>query len=66
MERKITSVGLCAECRHSRTVQNDRGSTFWRCGLADTVPGFAKYPVLPVLECIGFAARMEPEKEESE
>jgi hypothetical protein len=32
-----------------------RGSTFWRCGLHETEPRFAKYPRLPVLACAGHA-----------
>lgn len=61
MRGKITFAGLCADCRHSRTIRNTRGSVFWRCGLADVDDRFVRYPRLPVLECIGYAP--EPPKE---
>ena len=47
-------VGLCADCRHMRRITSDRGTTFYRCGLADADPAFAKYPRLPVLQCRGY------------
>ena len=37
-----------------RRVESDRGSTFYRCALADTDPRFTKYPRLPVLQCDGY------------
>ena len=39
-------IGLCATCRHARVVQSSRGSTFYRCRLAETDSRFAKYPRL--------------------
>ena len=48
------AVGLCLSCRWVRTVTNRRGSTFFRCGRADTDPGFPRYPPLPVLQCAGY------------
>ena len=50
-------VGLCARCQHAARTSNRRGSTFYRCQLADGDPRFSKYPSLPVLRCSGF----EPE-----
>ncbi|HEY6866676.1 MAG TPA: hypothetical protein VI792_05425 [Candidatus Eisenbacteria bacterium] len=47
------AVGLCASCRHARTVDTPR-SRFWLCGLAATDSRFAKYPRLPVMECAGY------------
>ena len=47
-----TTVGLCATCRHARTVSTPR-STFWLCRRSFSDPAFAKYPRLPVLECPG-------------
>jgi hypothetical protein len=47
-------VGLCLTCRWMRAVTNRRGSTFFRCGRADTDPRFARYPALPMLACIGY------------
>jgi hypothetical protein len=46
-------IGLCFRCIHARIVRTTR-SVFWRCGLSDTDPRFARYPRLPVLECDGF------------
>ena len=48
-----SAVGLCARCRHARTVPS-RTSVFWMCERSKTDPRFPKYPRLPVLECIGF------------
>jgi len=47
-------VGLCLTCRWARTITNRRGSTFFRCGRADTDPRFPRYPALPVRACIGY------------
>ena len=59
----VTRAGLCADCRHSRTIRNARGSVFWRCGLADDDPRFVRYPRLPVLECTGYARDPDSEEE---
>lgn len=47
-------VGLCADCRHARRVESDRGSVFFLCELALTDPRFQKYPRLPVVTCEGY------------
>jgi hypothetical protein len=47
-------VGLCGDCLHSQRIQSARGSTFYRCKLADTDPTFPKYPRLPVVHCAGY------------
>jgi hypothetical protein len=47
-------VGLCADCRHGRKIESDRGSAFWRCELSQSNPQFPKYPRLPVLTCSGY------------
>ena len=47
-------AGLCATCRWMRQVTNRRGSVFYRCGLADRDPRYARYPPLPVLTCPGY------------
>jgi hypothetical protein len=49
-------VGLCADCRHARTVATPR-SVFWLCTLAATDPRYPKYPRLPVLACDGHSPR---------
>ena len=48
------AVGLCRTCRWMRSIVNRRGSTFYRCGLADSDPRFPRYPALPVLKCNGY------------
>jgi len=58
-----TLAGLCATCAHARPVTSARGSTFWRCGLHERDPRFAKYPRLPVLRCEGFVREMAGERE---
>ncbi|TMB80112.1 MAG: hypothetical protein E6I12_11005 [Chloroflexi bacterium] len=46
-------VGLCATCRHSRTVKGSR-SVFWMCERSLTDPSFPQYPRLPILQCRGY------------
>jgi hypothetical protein len=59
-EANINGVGLCANCRHMRQIESDRGSIFYLCQLSATNPKFAKYPRLPVRQCDGY----EPWREE--
>jgi len=47
-------IGLCVDCLHSQRIHSARGSTFYRCKLADTDPTFPKYPRLPVVDCAGY------------
>ena len=51
--------GLCRDCQHSRRIESDRGSVFFRCELSLVDPRFAKYPRLPVLSCSGYQPRKE-------
>ncbi len=44
--------GLCAGCQHLRLLPSGR-SVFVRCLLAETDPGYPRYPALPVLACDG-------------
>jgi len=46
--------GLCGECIHGRRIESDRGSVFYQCQLSFTNSWFAKYPRLPVVNCIGY------------
>jgi hypothetical protein len=48
-------VGLCATCRHSRTVKGAR-SVFWMCERSRTDTSFPQYPRLPVTRCRGYEA----------
>lgn len=47
--------GLCASCGNAEVVRSQR-SAYLRCALADRDPRFARYPLLPVVICSGFAA----------
>jgi hypothetical protein len=49
-----SETGLCARCRHVRTVRSDRGSIFYLCRRSLTDPGYPQYPRLPVLFCRGY------------
>jgi len=53
------AIGLCATCRHARTIRNARGSIFHLCCRAETDERFARYPRLPVLLCPGHEGRSQ-------
>jgi len=55
-------AGLCANCKHARRIESDRGSIFIRCELSRTDPAFPKYPRLPVSKCSGYESREEGKK----
>lgn len=55
-------AGLCAECVNARRIQSDRGAVFWLCELSATDSRFAKYPRLPVIQCVGFEQKSEGRK----
>ena len=46
-------IGLCAGCRHARTIRTPR-SSFWLCERSRTDTSYERYPRLPVLACPGF------------
>jgi hypothetical protein len=46
-------LGLCATCRHRRTVDGAR-STFYMCERSFTDSRYPKYPPLPVVRCPGY------------
>jgi hypothetical protein len=50
-------AGLCDSCRCQRVVENTRGSVFSMCERSKVDERFAKYPRLPVLECVGYERR---------
>ncbi len=58
-DRLSARPGLCRGCVHARLLTSAR-SAFVRCDRADLDPTFRRYPVLPVLECAGFAAGESP------
>jgi hypothetical protein len=47
-------AGLCNLCRHQRLVPNTRGSVFSLCERSRRDRRFARYPRLPVRDCLGF------------
>src|SRR2546422_8745518 len=62
-QRITDDVGLCRTCRWARIVTNRRGSTFFRCGRAESDARFPRYPPLPVLRCVGYEQRRGGETE---
>ncbi len=46
-------AGLCAGCKHGRTIRNARGGHFQFCARAKSDPLFNPYPPLPVRVCEG-------------
>ncbi|NRA00240.1 MAG: hypothetical protein HRU01_27440 [Myxococcales bacterium] len=54
------SVGLCSACVHAAVQHSAKGSSFWRCRLADEEPSLLRYPPLPVVRCAGFRAADPP------
>jgi hypothetical protein len=47
------AAGLCAACRHAKTILSSRDGSFLRCGLSDRDPRFPRYPYQPVWTCAG-------------
>lgn len=47
--------GLCATCAHAQVITSARGSIFSLCKLSFVDSRYAKYPVLPVRHCDGYA-----------
>jgi hypothetical protein len=56
---KAERAGLCADCKHARRVESNRGSAFLFCELSRSDPRFVKYPRLPVLSCPGYEKNPE-------
>jgi len=59
-------VGLCSDCRYTKTIVSGKGSQFFLCLRAETDSHYSKYPRLPMLQCSGYerqqALRMPEEK----
>jgi hypothetical protein len=53
-------VGLCVRCKHVKLIRSDRGSVFYQCSRAAVDPSYARFPVLPKLECPGFEEKEPP------
>lgn len=45
--------GLCRSCRHAQVNATLRGTAYLRCLRARWDDRLARYPRLPVLECVG-------------
>ena len=50
----LAPIGLCTTCKFIKPVRSSRGSLFVMCGRAKADDRLAKYPVLPVLSCVGY------------
>ena len=48
-------LGSCLGCQHSKAGTTKGGGAVFRCLRADTDPGYARYPRLPVKDCPGRA-----------
>jgi hypothetical protein len=51
--------GLCGACRHSRSIETQRGSIFRLCERSLTDRRYERYPALPMIRCDGFEVRAE-------
>lgn len=51
-------AGLCGGCLHVQVISSDRGSRFYMCRRSQSDPRFPRYPVIPVLSCVGFEPRV--------
>ena len=45
---------LCETCSHKKEVVSAKGSRFLLCRLSQNDRRFAKYPLQPVIRCVGF------------
>ena len=48
--------GLCGTCVYAARNPTRRGTTYWRCTRARWDDRLVRYPPLPVVECVGYAA----------
>jgi hypothetical protein len=51
-------AGLCGACRHASVKSTNRDTTYLRCTRSAWDDRLARYPRLPVSDCVGF----EPER----
>jgi hypothetical protein len=56
-QQERARAGLCADCKHARRIESDRGAKFYLCELSAVDPAFRKYPALPVIRCAGYQAK---------
>ena len=57
---KRPEIGLCGDCQHVRQVPGAR-TTFYMCQRSFTDSRFPKYPPLPVIRCLGYEQKREPD-----
>ena len=59
----LTATGLCGACRFASVVPSARGPQYLRCGRSDLNAAYARYPQLPMQQCVGFEPRRERDDE---
>ncbi len=52
-------AGMCGACRYASVKTTRRGTTYLRCKRSAWDDRLAKYPRLPVSDCVGFAPERE-------
>lgn len=57
VEKDRGFAGLCADCQFAKRINSARGTVFYLCKMSATDESFAKYPRLPMIECVGYVAR---------
>ena len=53
--------GLCGVCQYVSKNETRRGTVYFRCTRAAWDARLVRYPRLPVLACVGFAAEELPD-----
>jgi len=56
-QQERARAGLCADCKHARRIETDRGTKFYLCELSAVDPAYRKYPALPVIHCAGYEVK---------
>jgi hypothetical protein len=56
----MTTAGLCETCTHAQTVVSSKGSLFVLCRLSEVDSTFRRYPMLPVIACLGYTPANTP------
>ena len=61
IDRSTSPRSLCLSCLARRDVETPRGSRFLLCERSKADPRFPKYPMQPVVRCLGYEPRSEDE-----
>ena len=56
----VGAVGLCGSCEHVSVNETRRGTTYYRCLRAKWDDRLARYPQLPVVQCVGYEPAGQP------